>query len=60
MSSTEQQLIIETNAGFAELRADPEAWAEELAERAVWDGAIGDGLTVEELGQPTTQLSTGG
>jgi hypothetical protein len=25
------------NAGYAELRADPQAWAEHLAERKEWD-----------------------
>ena len=34
----------DTNAAFAALRADPEAWREELAERAVWDATLGDGL----------------
>jgi predicted transcriptional regulator len=30
---------------YAALRADPQAWAEELAERAEWDGTLGDGLS---------------
>ncbi len=29
---------------FARLRANPEAWAEEQAEREVWDSALADGL----------------
>jgi hypothetical protein len=28
------------NTGYAELRGDPEAWAEHLAERAEWDAAL--------------------
>lgn len=31
-------------AGFAALRADRGAWAEEQKERALWDGTLGDGL----------------
>jgi len=31
-------------AGFDELRADPEAWASEQAERASWDATMNDGL----------------
>lgn len=36
------------SADFAALRADPEAWAEEAAERAVWDAALLDDLTNDE------------
>jgi hypothetical protein len=32
------------NAGYAELRADPEAWAKHLAERKQWDATLMDGL----------------
>lgn len=32
------------NADFAALRADPKAWAEELAERALWDSTLMDDL----------------
>src|SRR5207244_2260892 len=32
------------NAGYAELRADPKAWAEHLAERKLWDATLMDGL----------------
>jgi hypothetical protein len=34
----------ECNAAFAALRADPKAWAEELAERRIWDQTLMDGL----------------
>jgi hypothetical protein len=36
------------NAGYAELRADPEAWAEHLAERKLWDATLVDGLDPDE------------
>lgn len=36
------------NAGYAELRADPEAWAEHLAERKLWDATLMDGLDPDE------------
>ena len=36
------------NAGYAELRADPEAWAAHLAERKEWDVTLMDGLDPAE------------
>ena len=36
------------NAGYAELRADPQAWAEHLAERQQWDATLMDGLAPDE------------
>ena len=36
------------NAGYAELRADPEAWAEHLAERKLWDATLMDGMDPNE------------
>jgi hypothetical protein len=36
------------NAGYAELRADPEAWAEHLAERSLWDATLMDALDPDE------------
>ena len=36
------------NDGYAEMRADPEAWAEHLAERKLWDTTLMDGLDPEE------------
>ena len=36
------------NAGYAELRADPEVWAEHLAEREQWDATLMDGLDADE------------
>lgn len=37
-----------TNAGYAALRADPEAWAEVEAERKLWDATLMDGLDPAE------------
>ena len=34
--------------GFAQLRADPEAWGEYQDEAALWDSVSGDGLKDEE------------
>jgi hypothetical protein len=36
------------NAGYAELRADPKAWADHLAERKLWDATLMDGLDPDE------------
>jgi hypothetical protein len=36
------------NAGYAELRSDPAAWAEHLAERRQWDATLMDGLDPNE------------
>jgi hypothetical protein len=40
----ERQLFLESvNAGFAALRENPEAWAQEVAERAAWEMSLSDG-----------------
>ncbi len=36
------------NAGYAELRADPQAWAEHQAEQKAWDATLMDGLDPAE------------
>ena len=36
------------NAGYAELRADPQAWADHLAERKLWDATLMDALDPDE------------
>ena len=36
------------NAGYAELRSDPEAWAEHMAERKPWGATLMDGLDPDE------------
>ena len=43
-----QVLWEQLNAGYAALRADPVAWAEELEERRLWDNTLMDGLEDEE------------
>jgi hypothetical protein len=44
-----RQVFLEAvNAGYAALRADPQAWAEHLPERKVWDATLMDGLDPEE------------
>jgi len=40
-----QGVLDDTNRRYAELRSDESAWAEELAERALWDTSLQDGLT---------------
>lgn len=43
-----RRLLEETNRAYAALRADPDAWREELAERAIWDVTNLDGLDEDE------------
>jgi len=47
----------ECNAAFAELRADPVAWAEELEERRLWDNTLMDGLEDDEYPLDGLQLT---
>jgi hypothetical protein len=42
-----KRLLEGANEGYATLRNDPEAWAEELAERAAWDSTLSDDLEDE-------------
>ena len=37
-------MLEEGNRAYAALRQDPEAWAEELAERSDWENTLSDGL----------------
>jgi len=39
-----QQLLEETNAAYAALRAAPEAWADLQQERLAWEQTLADGL----------------
>lgn len=43
-----RKLLEAMNAGYARLRADPQAWAEELAERDLWDKTLADGVDQDE------------
>ena len=40
-----KHILESMNAEYAELRKDPKAWKELLAERALWDTTLSDGLT---------------
>jgi len=42
-----QRMLEETNRIYAELRANPIRWQEELDERAIWDVTLADGLVDE-------------
>ena len=44
-----RRLLEEANRDYAALRADPEAWRAELAERSIWDAALQDGLDPQEI-----------
>jgi hypothetical protein len=44
--------IRRANESVAMLRADPDAWAEELSERKEWDSALMDGLEKDEWVEP--------
>lgn len=37
-------ILEQTNAAYAALRSDPDAWAEELEERRMWEATLLDGL----------------
>jgi hypothetical protein len=39
-----ERMLEEVNRGYERLQADPVAWAEELAERELWDTTLADGL----------------
>jgi hypothetical protein len=43
-SHRREQFFAELNAASARLKADPVAWEEELAERALWETTLADGL----------------
>jgi predicted transcriptional regulator len=42
-----KRLLERTNAGYAALRGDPDAWEEELAERSDWENTLSDRLDDE-------------
>jgi hypothetical protein len=41
------KFLDEVNASFATFKSNPKAWKEELAERALWDKTLDDGLEKE-------------
>jgi predicted transcriptional regulator len=44
-----ERFLEAVNAGYAALRADPEAWADWQKELAVWDCTLMDGLDPNEI-----------
>lgn len=44
-SDRRQRFLEEVNAGYAALRADPEASSAHTAEIAAWDATLADGLS---------------
>jgi hypothetical protein len=42
-----ERFLHEVNAAYAQLKRDPQAWKEELAERQQWDATLADGLERE-------------
>lgn len=46
------------NAAYAALRADPEAWQQELEERAAWDVTLMDGIEPERFEGDVTSSAT--
>lgn len=44
----ERQFWEAVNAGYAALRADPDAWAEVESERRLWENTLMDGLDPSE------------
>jgi hypothetical protein len=44
LAKQRERLFEQTNAAYVAMRADPEAWAAEQAERKLWDVTLQDGL----------------
>lgn len=42
-----RKILEETNAAFSVLKADAEAWREELGEREIWENTLLDGVEKE-------------
>ena len=40
-----EHLLDQTNAGYARLRADPEAWEAVTREQEAWEATLADGLS---------------
>lgn len=48
LGEEEREALLEAaNRAYAALRADPEAWAADRAERALWEGLAGETLPAE-------------
>ena len=44
-----QRMFDEANAAWAAMRADPDDWAEEMAERRLWEATLADGADQDEV-----------
>ncbi len=44
-----ENLLKKSNEAYLALRKDPQALAEELEERSIWDSAVADGLEEEDV-----------
>ena len=44
-----RRLFESADAAYKALRNDPLAWKEELAERALWEGTLADGVDKDEI-----------
>ena len=48
-----KEFLEKANAAFASLKLDPEAWAQELAERRAWESTLGDDIEKDERERPS-------
>lgn len=46
------QIMELTNQAYAEMRANPEIWAEVLDEREVWEATLADGISAPDDPRP--------
>jgi hypothetical protein len=54
-----RRLFLEAvNAGYAEMCRDPDTWADELAERKIWDATLMDGLDSDEQWNESGRCTT--
>ena len=42
-----EKFLDEVNEAYARLRANPQAWEDEIVERKLWEGTLMDGLEKE-------------
>lgn len=40
-----ERMLDEINAAFGRLKADPQAWQQEVEERGAWEDTLADGVT---------------
>ncbi|MBI1902397.1 MAG: hypothetical protein HYS13_14950 [Planctomycetia bacterium] len=51
-----RRFVHDANRAFERLRRDRDAWADELAERKLWDATLADGLADDD-GSNNAQIS---